>query len=218
MLSKYYLINSCASPGLGRQCATHSDTKTENWNVFWDAGQEWSGSIWAGVTEYRTLGGSPTTETSFSGLEAGIPWLGCPHGQLLGQAEASWLFTVAGKGSASFQGFLFKNIFYWSILDVQCANFCCCHFSVAQSCPTLGDPQHSGLPVLHHLPEFAQLPVYWVGGAVPAAQPSDPVIHTYTYSFSYSFRWGLSQDTEYSSLCYTVGPCLHSLYVMVCIC
>lgn len=89
MLSKYYLINSCASPGLGRQCATHSDTKTENWNVFWDAGQEWSGSIWAGVTQYRTLGGSPTTETSFSGLEAGIPWLGCPHGQLLGQAEAS---------------------------------------------------------------------------------------------------------------------------------
>lgn len=109
MLSKYYLINSCASPGLGRQRATHSDTKTENWNVFWDAGQEWSASIWAGVTQYRTLGGSPTTETSFSGLEAGIPWLGCLHGQLLGQAEASWLFTVAGKGSASSQGFLFKK-------------------------------------------------------------------------------------------------------------
>ena len=63
--------------------------------------------------------------------------------------------------------------------------------------------QHAGLPILHHLPEFAQLPVYWVGGAIPAAQPSDPVIHAYTYSCSYSFHWGLSPDTEYSSLCCT---------------
>ena len=34
-----------------------------------------------------------------------------------------------------------------------------CHFSVAQSCPILGDPidyDSPGLPVLHHLPEFAQ--------------------------------------------------------------
>ena len=32
------------------------------------------------------------------------------------------------------------------------------------------------------------------------------------------FHYGLSQDTEYSSLCYTVGPCgLSILYVIVCI-
>ena len=31
--------------------------------------------------------------------------------------------------------------------------------------------------------------------------------HTYIHSFSYFFHYGLSQDIEYSSLCYTVGPC-----------
>ena len=43
------------------------------------------------------------------------------------------------------------------------------------------------------------------------------VIHM--YSFSYSFPLGLSQDIEYSSLCYTVEPCcLSSLYIIVCTC
>ena len=39
--------------------------------------------------------------------------------------------------------------------------FCC---SVTQSCPTLWDPMDGsmpGLPVLHHLPEFAQTQVHW---------------------------------------------------------
>ena len=51
--------------------------------------------------------------------------------------------------------------------------FCCC--SVAQLCPTLCDPMDCntpGLPVLHYLPEFAQIHVYWVGVAI---QPSHPL-------------------------------------------
>ena len=46
---------------------------------------------------------------------------------------------------------------------------------------------------------------------ITAVQQSDSVIHIYTFFFHY----GLSQDTEYSSLCYRVGPCcLSILYVI----
>ena len=44
---------------------------------------------------------------------------------------------------------------------------CCC--LVAQLCPTLCDPMDCsmpGFPVLHHLPEFAQTHVHWVGDAI----------------------------------------------------
>ena len=37
--------------------------------------------------------------------------------------------------------------------------------------------------------------------------------------FFFPFHYGLPQDTEYSSLCYTVGPCCLSIpYVIICIC
>ena len=45
-------------------------------------------------------------------------------------------------------------------------------------------------------------------------------IYTYiynTHSFSILFHDGLSQDIEYSSLCYTVKHCLSILYIIVCI-
>ena len=45
---------------------------------------------------------------------------------------------------------------------------------------------------------------------------SDSVIHIL---FHILFHYGLSQDTEYGSLCNTVGPCcLSILYIIVCIC
>ena len=50
--------------------------------------------------------------------------------------------------------------------------FCCC--SVAQSCPTLGDPMDCrmpGFPVLHHLLELAQTHVYWVSDAIKPYRP-----------------------------------------------
>ena len=48
--------------------------------------------------------------------------------------------------------------------------------SVAQSCLTLCDPTNRstpGLPVYHHLPEFIQTHVHWVGDAI---QPSHPLL------------------------------------------
>ena len=47
-------------------------------------------------------------------------------------------------------------------------DFCCCCCFVAQSCPTLCDPMDCsipGLPVLHHVPGFAQVHVYCISDA-----------------------------------------------------
>ena len=52
--------------------------------------------------------------------------------------------------------------------------FCSC--SVAKSYPILCDPMDCsmpGFPVLHHLPEFVQVHVHWVGDAI---QPSHPML------------------------------------------
>ena len=50
---------------------------------------------------------------------------------------------------------------------------------------------------------------------ISAVQQSDSVIHTYIL-FHILFHYGLSQDIEYSSLCYPVGPCwlliLYNIY------
>ena len=41
----------------------------------------------------------------------------------------------------------------------------------------------------------------------------------YIFFFHILFHYGLLQAIEYSSLCYTVGPCcLSVLYIVVCIC
>ena len=47
---------------------------------------------------------------------------------------------------------------------------------------------------------------------ISAVQQSDSVIHTHTHIYIHIlfyilFHYGLSQDIEHSSLCYTVGPC-----------
>ena len=56
--------------------------------------------------------------------------------------------------------------------------------SLAQSCPTLGDPMdHStpGLPVHYQLPEFTQTHVHWVSDAIqpshPLSSPSPPAFN-----------------------------------------
>ena len=55
------------------------------------------------------------------------------------------------------------------------SNDCCC--SVSKSCPTLCDPMGCSTPgflVLHHLPEFDQTNIHWVGDAIPAHPLSSP--------------------------------------------
>ena len=77
-----------------------------------------------------------------------------------------------------FKSFL-KCVYYLCYLYVCC---CCC--SVAQSCLTLCNPWTAacpGLPVPHHLPEFAQLHVHCISDAVlsshPLSPPSPPAFH-----------------------------------------
>ena len=56
----------------------------------------------------------------------------------------------------------------WSTMS--CSSCCC---SVAKPCLTLFDPQGStpGFPVLHYLPEFAQIHIHWVGDAIKPLHP-----------------------------------------------
>ena len=66
--------------------------------------------------------------------------------------------------------------------------------SVAQSCPTLGNPMDcstSGFPVHHRLPELAQTHVYRIGDAL---QPSHPLLSPSSPTFNLSqhqdlFQW-----------------------------
>ena len=70
---------------------------------------------------------------------------------------------------------------------------------VIQSCPTLCDPMNRstpGLPVLHHLPEFAQTHVYWVNiiqPSHPLSPPSPPAFNLsqhQSFPMSQVFTWG----------------------------
>ena len=67
---------------------------------------------------------------------------------------------------------------------------CCC--SVTQSCLTLCNALYCsmpGFPVLHHLPEFAQTHVHWVGDAIhPSCPLSSP-----SPAFNLSQHQGLFQ-------------------------
>ena len=66
---------------------------------------------------------------------------------------------------------------------------CCC--SVAKSCLTLCNPMDCsapGFPVLHHLPEFAQTHVHWVGDTI---QPSHPLSSPSPPAFNLSQHQGL---------------------------
>ena len=70
-------------------------------------------------------------------------------------------------------------------------------------------------PIL--LKKYILLKYSWL--IISSVHQSDSVIHIYKYNFFHFLsHCGLSQDSEYSSLCYPVGPCLCFLYVMVCIC
>ena len=65
--------------------------------------------------------------------------------------------------------------------------------SVAQSCPTLCDPMHCnmpGLPVHHHLLQFTQTNVHWVGDSI---QPSHPLLSPSLPALNFSQHQSLFQ-------------------------
>ena len=83
-------------------------------------------------------------------------------------------------------------------------------------------PQRASLPVVHHLLQFAQTPVPWVGGAI---QPSHPLLSPSPPTFSlshirvfsnesalhitwpkyWSFSFNISPSNEYSGLISSLG-------------
>ena len=70
---------------------------------------------------------------------------------------------------------------------------CCCCCSVAQLCLTLCHPMDCstpGVPVHHHLPEFAQTYVHWVSDAI---QPSHPLLSPSPPDLNLSQHQGLFQ-------------------------
>jgi len=90
--------------------------------------------------------------------------------------------------------------------------------SVSQSCPTLCNPMDCstpGFPVPHHLPEFTQVHVHWIRGAVQSSHPlmlfspsalSLPSIRVFSNESSVRIRWPkywkfrISPSSKYSGL------------------
>ena len=69
-----------------------------------------------------------------------------------------------------------------------CICYCC---SVAKLFPTLCEPMDCsmpGFPVLHYLPEFAQIPLPWVSDAIQPSRPLSP-----SPALSLSLQQGLFQ-------------------------
>ena len=72
-------------------------------------------------------------------------------------------------------------------------NHCCC--SVTKLCLTLCNPMDCstpGFPGLHHLPEFAQIHVHWVGDAIPISS-SATLFSFYLQSFQALQSFPMSQ-------------------------
>ena len=78
---------------------------------------------------------------------------------------------------------------------VPLCQFCSC--SVAQSCLTLCDTMDyrtPGFPVLHHLPDFAQTYVHWVGDA---SQPAHTLSSPSPPAFNLSLHQGIFQMSQF---------------------
>ena len=82
-------------------------------------------------------------------------------------------------------------------------------FSVAKPCPTLCDPVDCslpGFPVPHHLPEFTQTHVCWIGDAI---QSSHLLPSSSLFAFNVSQHQSLSQSylSLNASLCAVLSVC-----------
>ena len=73
---------------------------------------------------------------------------------------------------------------------------CCC--SVTKSCPAPWDPMDCSMPsfpVLHHLPEFAQVHIHWIGDAINHFILCCPLL------FLYSVFCSIRVFSDESALC-----------------
>ena len=71
--------------------------------------------------------------------------------------------------------------------------------SVTQSCPAVCHPM-PGFSVPHHLPEFAQTHVHWVGDAIqpshPLSSPSSPALNLSQHQSVYQWDSSLRQEAK----------------------
>ena len=92
----------------------------------------------------------------------------------------------------------------FTISDKAGYNIYCCCCSVAQSCPTLCDSMDCsmpGLPVPHHLLEFAQVHVHCIG-IHPLLLPSIfPSIRGFSNESAVCIRW-----PKYCSFSFSISP------------
>ena len=73
--------------------------------------------------------------------------------------------------------------------------------SIAKSCPTLYDSMDCsmpGFPVLHYLPEFAQVHVHWFGDAI---EPSYLLFPSSPFTFNLSQHQSLSIESAFCIRC-----------------
>ena len=78
-----------------------------------------------------------------------------------------------------------------------------CYCSVAKLCPTLCDPMGwstPGFPVLHHLPDCAQIHVHWVSDAIHPSHPLPPhfssCLQSFPVSESFPMSWLFASDSQ----------------------
>ena len=116
--------------------------------------------------------------------------------------QISWFFSLDKKKCdvgwyGQWQFIMHQSLEWKNDYKISPSIFCFIlefQFSSIQSCPTLCDPMDCstpGLPVHHHLPEFTQTPVHWVGHAI---QPSHPLWSPFPPAFNLSqhqdlFKW-----------------------------
>ena len=133
----------------------------------------------------RSLGEGKGYLLQYSGLENSMDYI--VHGVAKSRTRLSdFHFTILGaKNSKMIQKFKFLP------RSEHKPKWCCC--SVSQLCPTLWDHMdcsRPGLPVPHHLLEFAQVHVHCVSDAV---QPSHPLTPSSPSALKLSQNQGLIQ-------------------------
>ena len=128
---------------------------------------------------------------------ARFPWAwNCPSPTSHRHWQAGDFYTLDPYSSSS--------TIHWGIVAVV-------HCSVAQSCPTLRDPMACstpGFPVLHYLPEFAQIHVHWVGDAIQQSHPlllPFPALNLSQHQ-SLPMNWLFASGGQHWSFSFSISP------------
>ena len=113
---------------------------------------------------------------------------------LYSECERKKDISTLGRGGNGFGGVFFHSVsllisYFLNIAETPEASCCL----TAKLCPTFCNPMNCstpGFPVLHYLPEFAQIHVHWVGNAI---QPSHSLSSPSPPAFNLSQHQGLFQ-------------------------